>query len=59
MLSEEEHVEAAALKRQGWSVSAIARHLAATRKTVRAYLQGEREPGRRLSGRSSATCVSV
>lgn len=47
MLSEEEHVEAAALKRRGWSVSAIARHLGRDRKTVRAYLQGEREPGRR------------
>jgi transposase len=40
-------VEAHALRKRGWSVSAIARHLDRDRKTVRAYLSGEREPGRR------------
>lgn len=40
-------MEAHALRQRGWSVSAIARHLGRDRKTVRAYLSGEREPGRR------------
>ncbi|HEY3692812.1 MAG TPA: IS21 family transposase [Pseudonocardiaceae bacterium] len=47
MLSWEEDVQAQALRQQGWSISAIARHLDVDRKTVRAYLSGEREPGRR------------
>jgi transposase len=45
MLTEEEFVEATALRRRGWSISAIARHLGRDRKTVRAYLRGERQPG--------------
>jgi transposase len=49
MLSWEDDVEAHALRRRGWSISAIARHLDHDRKTVRAYLRGEREPGRRAS----------
>ena len=32
--------------RQGWTISAIARHLGRDRKTVRAYLNGERDAGR-------------
>ncbi len=44
MLAEEEFVEASALHRRGWSISAIARHLGRDRKTVRAYLRGERAP---------------
>ena len=40
-------MEAHALRERGRSVSAIARHLGRNRKTVRAYLSGEREPGRR------------
>jgi len=40
-------VEAHALRERGWSVSAIARHLGRDRKTVRAYLSGGRQPGRR------------
>lgn len=47
MLSLEEDVRAQALRQQGWSISAIARQLGVDRKTVRAYLSGEREPGRR------------
>jgi hypothetical protein len=47
MLSWEDDVEAHALRRRGWSISAIARHLGHDRKTVRAYLRGDREPGRR------------
>jgi transposase len=45
MLSLEDEVEAHALRRRGWSISTIARHLGVDRKTVRAYLNGERVPG--------------
>ena len=47
MLTEEENVDIHALRRRGWSVSAIARHLGRDRKTVRAYLAGARAPGER------------
>ncbi len=47
MLTWEEDVEAAALRKRGWSISAIARHLGRDRKTIRSYLAGEREPGAR------------
>ncbi len=40
MLAREEDVEAQALRAQGWSISAIARHLGRDRKTVRAYVAG-------------------
>ena len=40
-------MEAHALKKRGWSISAIARHLDRDRKTVRYYLNGERIPGTR------------
>ncbi len=43
MLSREDVVEIVALRRRGWSVSAIARHTGRDRKTVRAWLAGERE----------------
>ncbi|SHU72593.1 transposase [Mycobacteroides abscessus subsp. abscessus] len=53
MLSLEGDVEAHALREQGWSISAIARHLGVDRRTVRAYLSGQRIPGqRRRSGPS-------
>ena len=44
MLSREADVEAHALREQGWTISAIARHLGHDRKTVRAYLEGKRVP---------------
>jgi transposase len=47
MLTQGEDVEVHALARRGWSISAIARHVGRDRKTVRAYLAGERQPGRR------------
>ena len=40
-------MEVHALRQRGWSISAIARHLGRDRKTVRAYLFGERVPGER------------
>jgi transposase len=48
MLSWETNVEVHALRRQGWSISAIARHVGATRLTVRRYLRGEQVPGQRV-----------
>ncbi len=45
MLTWEEDVEIHALRKQGWSISAIARHVGRDRKTIRAYLSGEREAG--------------
>jgi transposase len=44
MLSVGEDVEADALFKRGWTISAIARHLDRDRKTVRSYLSGERTP---------------
>ncbi len=48
MLSWEADVEAHALREQGWTISAIARHLGHDRKTVRAYLEGRRVPEARV-----------
>lgn len=47
MLAQEEYLEAHALRKRGWSISAIARHLGRDRKTVRAHLSGERAAGQR------------
>ena len=52
MLAQEEHVEVHALRRWGWSISAIARHLGRDRKTVRAHLSGERAGGQRRPAES-------
>ena len=49
MITHGEDVEIHALRKQGWSISAIARHLGLDRKTVRAYLGGGREAGVRRS----------
>jgi transposase len=46
LLSREDVVEIVALRRRGWSVSAIARHTGRDRKTIRAWL-AEGERGRR------------
>jgi len=47
MLTREEDIDAHALRRQGMSISAIARHLGRDRKTIRAYLKNERVAGER------------
>ncbi len=49
MLTLEDDVDAHALRRQGWTISAIARHLGHDRKTIRAYLSGGRVAGQRAS----------
>ena len=45
MLSERSSVDIHALKRQGFTISEIARRTNHDRKTIRAYLNGQREPG--------------
>jgi predicted transcriptional regulator len=45
MLAWEELVEAYALRRRGWPIAAIARHLGRSRNTIKAYLREERHPG--------------
>ncbi len=54
MLTWENCVEAQALRMKGWSISAIATHLGHDRKTIRAYLNGERRPGERRPARPEA-----
>ena len=49
MLTQEEDVEVHALRKQGWTISEIARHIGRDRKTVRAYLDGVRQPGVRAA----------
>ncbi len=49
MLTQEEDVEIHALVKRGWTVSEIARHTGRDRKTVRAYLAGQRHPGVRAA----------
>ena len=45
MLTREEDIDVHALRKRGWTISAIARHLRRDRKTIRAYLTGARSPG--------------
>jgi transposase len=47
MLTREDDVDAHALHRRGWTISAIARHLGHDRKTIRAYLREGRVAGQR------------
>ncbi len=51
MLTREDDIDVHALRRQGWTISAIARHLGKDRKTIRAYLSG-REAGVRATSRA-------
>jgi len=50
MLSTGEDVEADALFKRGWKISAIARHLGRDRGTISNYLTGKSEPGVRRHG---------
>jgi len=45
MITGNEDMEATALREQGWSISAIARHLGIHRETVRNHLNGTRVAG--------------
>jgi transposase len=45
MLTQEEDVDARALHRRGWSISAIARHLKRNRRTIRRYVTGQTTAG--------------
>ena len=45
MLTQEDDIDIHALRRRGWSISAIARHVGRDRKTVRSYLEGKRQVG--------------
>jgi transposase len=45
MFTGNEDMEASALRAQGWSISAIARHLGRNRETIRNHLNGTRVPG--------------
>ncbi|MDF3285546.1 helix-turn-helix domain-containing protein [Gordonia sp. N1V] len=47
MLTQGESVEAHALRKQGWTISAIARHLGRNRRTIRNYLNETTMPGQR------------
>jgi transposase len=45
MITREDDVDIHALRRQGWTITAIANHVGRDRKTVRDYLNGKRKPG--------------
>ncbi len=45
MHTQEDDEDAHALRKRGWSISVIARHLGHDRKTIHAYLNGERSAG--------------
>ena len=45
MITREDDVDIHALRRQGWTITAIANHVGRDRKTVRDYLNGKRDPG--------------
>jgi transposase len=47
MFTGNEDMEATALREQGWSISAIARHLGRDRQTIRNHLNGTRVAGQR------------
>ena len=50
MLTREDDIDVHALRRQGWTISAIARHLGRDRKTIRAYLDGRQAGVRAPAG---------
>src|SRR3954453_18775580 len=50
MLTREDDIDVHALRRQGWTISAIARHLGHDRKTIRAYLNGRQAGTRAPAG---------
>lgn len=59
MLTQEDDVDAHALRKRGWSISAIARHLGHDRKTISAYLNGDRSAGVRARAGEDRFAVYV
>ena len=54
MLTHGEDVEIHALRKRGWSYESIGRHIGRDWRTVKAYLEGDRQPGvRRRAGPSA------
>jgi transposase len=51
MLTQEQDMEIDTLRKQGWSISAIARHTGRNRRTIRNYLNGATAPGVRKQAR--------
>ena len=58
MLTQEKDVDAHALRKSGWSISAIARHLGHDQKTIRSNFNGEREAGVRVARASERSIHS-
>jgi transposase len=56
MLSEADEVDIHVLKRQGMTISEIARRTDHDRKTIRSYLAGDRAPG--CVNAPSRTCLA-
>ncbi|NNN08874.1 MAG: helix-turn-helix transcriptional regulator [Acidimicrobiaceae bacterium] len=56
MLTQGEVVEVHALKERGWTITTIANHLGHDRKTIRAYLKGERVRGTDDEKCGSSSC---
>ena len=54
MLTHGEDVEIHALRKRGWSYEAIGRHIGRDWRTVKAYLEGNRQPGMRQRAEPSA-----
>lgn len=59
MSTQEEDVEIHALKQRGWTVSEIARHTGRDRKTIRAYLDGERQVGVRANPKLDPQSLTI
>ena len=58
MITREDDVDAHALHRRGWTISAIARHLGHDRKTIRAYLhEGQIGPATALLSHVEASLL--
>ena len=59
MLTWEDDVEVHALRKRGWTISAIARHTGFDRKTVRKYLAGDGKPGERSVSMACMHCTDA
>jgi transposase len=58
MLTQEETIDANALYRRGWTISAIARHMNHDRKTIRGYVTGARTAGVRATAADAADSLA-